>query len=141
MSNKTKLIIVIVALAVALVACVVTALILGGAFDKDTGNGDPTTDPTSEVADPTGENAGPATQPSQSTDPSESTEPSKSTDPTEPTTGDTKPADKKPGDIKIEIDTSEDDPTMPSGGSSSSDSNAASGGVISFDDLLKATGN
>ena len=137
MSNKTKLIIVIIALAVALVACVATALILGGAFNKETGNGDPVSDPTSEVADPTDENADSPTQPSQSTEPSGSTEPTNATDPTQPTTG-SQPADKKPGDIKIEIDTSDDEPTTPSGGSTQG--GATSGGVISFDDLLKAAG-
>ena len=138
MSNKTKLIIVIVALAVALVACVFTALILGGVFDKDTGNGEPNNDPISEVADPTGDSADPDTnsssEPSQSTEPSD---PSKPSDPTKPTSN---PADVEPGDIKINIDDSDDDPIVPSGGGSSSSGGAASGGAISFEDLLKAAG-
>lgn len=151
MSNKTKMIIVIIALAVALVACVFTALILGGAFDKDTGNGDPTTEPTSEVADPTEGNEDPtepSTAPTQATEPSASTDPSTTTDPTTPTT---KPADKQPGDIQINIDNSKDDPTpggnssgsSSSGGNSSgsSSSGGASSGVISFGDLIAAAGN
>ena len=154
MNNKTKLIIVIAALAVVLVGCIVAALFVGGAFDKPAGGSDPIVD-----VDPTG-NQDPVVDPESSSDPTDPeqtadpTTPSASTTPTDPTSstkpssggssgGNSKPADKDKNDIEIGIDDEEDpstptsptEPTKPSGGA-----NVSTDGSISFDDLIAASG-